>query len=143
VAVSIQIKDVPEEVRDAIAARAAARGQSTQVYLRALLEREFRAERNRHLFESLIEHRGLGLTADEVVDDIRAGREEREALYDANGRQLPTKLASEYRKKGSLRPADLTVDGVTYQEPFVGVDRERDMELTHKHFSAIMARTDE
>jgi len=31
----------------------------------------------------------------------------------------------------------LTVDGVTYVEPFVGVDRERDMELAHKHFSDI------
>ncbi|WP_196054788.1 hypothetical protein [Nocardia aurantiaca] len=44
---------MPEEVRDAIAGRTAARGQSTQVYLRALLEREFRAERNHHLLESL------------------------------------------------------------------------------------------
>jgi plasmid stability protein len=77
-AVAIQIKDVPEEVRDAIAARAAARGQSTQVYLRALLEREFRAERNKHLLESLIGHRSLDLSADEVVAEIRAGREDDE-----------------------------------------------------------------
>ncbi len=61
---------------------------------------------------------------------------ERAALFDANGRQLPGALASEYRK-GKLKPADLTVDGVTYVEPFVGVDRERDMELAHKHFSDI------
>ncbi|MBO0855110.1 MAG: hypothetical protein J2P18_15260 [Nocardia sp.] len=73
--VAIQIKDVPEEVRDAIAARAAARGQSTQVYLRGLLEREFQAERNRHLLESLVGHRTLKMSPDEVVDDIRAGRE--------------------------------------------------------------------
>ncbi|HYB37457.1 MAG TPA: hypothetical protein VEF72_18070 [Mycobacterium sp.] len=75
-AVAIQIKDVPEEVRDAIAARAAARGQSTQVYLRALLEREFRAERNKRLLESLAEHRSLDLTAEEVVQEIRRGRED-------------------------------------------------------------------
>ena len=74
-AVAIQIKDVPEEVRDAIAARAAARGQSTQVYLRGLLEREFRAERNKHLLESLAAHRTLDMDAQEIVDDIRAGRE--------------------------------------------------------------------
>lgn len=73
--VAIQIKDVPEEVRDAIAARAAARGQSTQAYLRGLLEREFRAERNRHLLESMVGHRGLGLDAQEVIAEIRAGRE--------------------------------------------------------------------
>ncbi|GAB2693488.1 FitA-like ribbon-helix-helix domain-containing protein [Nocardia thraciensis] len=76
--VAIQIKDVPEEVRDAIAARAAARGQSTQVYLRALLEREFRAERNKHLLESLVGRRSLSLSADDVVDEIRSGREDDE-----------------------------------------------------------------
>ena len=76
--VAIQIKDVPEEVRDAIAARAAARGQTTQVYLRALLEREFRAERNKDLLESLTKHRTLDLSAQEVVRDIRQGREEDE-----------------------------------------------------------------
>jgi hypothetical protein len=62
---------------------------------------------------------------------------EHDALYDVNGRQLPGKLASEYRKKGALKADDLTVDGVIYVEPFVGVDRERDMELAHKHFTDI------
>jgi antitoxin FitA len=76
--VAIQIKDVPEEVRDAIAARAATRGQTTQVYLRALLEREFRAERNKRLLESLAGHRSLDLGAEEVVAEIRRGREEDE-----------------------------------------------------------------
>ncbi|MBF6210894.1 hypothetical protein IU433_10255 [Nocardia puris] len=72
--VAIQIKDVPEEIRDAIAARAAARGQSTQSYLRSLLEREFRAERNRHLLESMVGHRGLELTPDEILAEIRRDR---------------------------------------------------------------------
>ncbi len=74
--VAIQIKDVPEEVRDAIAARAAARGQTTQVYLRSLLQREFRAERNRQLLENLAQHRSLDLSAQEVVREIRRGRED-------------------------------------------------------------------
>ncbi|MBW0017616.1 MAG: hypothetical protein JO236_08745 [Mycobacterium sp.] len=73
--VAIQIKDVPEEVRDVIAARAAARGQTTQAYLRGLLEREFRAERNKQLLENLAEHRSLDLSAEEVVREIRRGRE--------------------------------------------------------------------
>lgn len=77
-AVAIQIKDVPEEVRDAIAARAAARGQSTQVYLRALLEREFRAARNQHLLESLVGHRSLDMGIEDVVEEIRGGREDDE-----------------------------------------------------------------
>lgn len=82
----------------------------------------------------------LGITADELLTIYRTQfpvlqKYERDALYDANGRQLPGKLASEYRKKGAVNPDDLTVEGVTYVEPFVGVDRERDMELAHKHFS--------
>jgi hypothetical protein len=84
----------------------------------------------------------LGITADELLTIYRTQfpvlqKYERDALYDANGRQLPGKLASEYRKKGTVKLEDLTVDGVTYVEPFVGVDRERDMELAHKHFSDI------
>jgi antitoxin FitA len=76
VTVALQIKDVREEVRDALAARAAARGQSMQVYLRDLLEREFRAERNKRLFESLAPHRTLDLDVDDVVEYIRGGRED-------------------------------------------------------------------
>lgn len=84
----------------------------------------------------------LGITADELMTIYRTQfpvlqKYEREALYDANGRRLPTKLASEYRKKGSLPASDLTVDSVTYEEPISGVDRDHDMQLAHAHFSAL------
>lgn len=85
----------------------------------------------------------LGITADELRTIYRTHfpvlqRYDRETLFDANGRQLPGKLASEYRKQGSLKPSEFTVDGVTYVEPFAGVDRERDMELAHRHFSSLL-----
>jgi hypothetical protein len=88
----------------------------------------------------------LGITAEELLTIYRTQfpvlqKYERDALYDAHGRQLPGKLASECRKKGALKTEDLTVDGVTYVEPFVGVDRERDMELAHKHFSDLAMTT--
>jgi antitoxin FitA len=46
-----------------------------QTYLREILEREFRAERNKQLFDNLATHRSLSLDVDDVVDLIRAGRE--------------------------------------------------------------------
>ena len=89
----------------------------------------------------------LGMTAEDLLTIYRTQfsvlqKYERDALYDANGRLLPGKLASAYRKKGALKAADLTVDNVTYVLPFVGVDRERDMELAHKHFSDIAQAAD-
>jgi antitoxin FitA len=73
--VALQIKDVPEEVRDAVAARAAEHGQSMQAYLRGLLEREMRIAHNRRTFEKLDLEHGLDADVDWVVDVIRRGRE--------------------------------------------------------------------
>jgi hypothetical protein len=47
-----------------------------QVYLREVLEREYRADRNARLFDQLVSHRSLALDAGEIVEYIRAGRED-------------------------------------------------------------------
>jgi antitoxin FitA len=44
--VALQIRDVPDEVRDALVAQAKARGQSLQAYLLELVEREASRYRN-------------------------------------------------------------------------------------------------
>ncbi|WP_338836933.1 Eco57I restriction-modification methylase domain-containing protein [Gordonia polyisoprenivorans] len=84
----------------------------------------------------------LGITAEELLTIYRTQfpvlqKYERDALYDVTGRQLPTKLAAEYRKKNALKPAGLTVDGISYTEPFISVDRERDMWRAHQYFSGL------
>jgi plasmid stability protein len=50
-AVALQIRDVPDEVRDFIAERAAQQGKSMQAYLLDLLRREARVAANVALFE--------------------------------------------------------------------------------------------
>ncbi|QPG91529.1 Eco57I restriction-modification methylase domain-containing protein [Rhodococcus qingshengii] len=87
----------------------------------------------------------LDITLDELLTIYRTQfpvmqKYERADLYDLTGLQLPGKLASEYRKNGSINPSDLTVDGVTFQEPFIRVDRERDMTLAHQFFSEYASR---
>lgn len=90
----------------------------------------------------------LGITSEELTTIYRTQfpvlqKYDRDALYDAHGRQLPGKLALEFRKgkaHPTTKPEDFTVDGVTYEEPFTGADRERDMELAHKHFSELAVR---
>jgi hypothetical protein len=44
--VAIQIRDVPEDVRDALVSQARARGQSLQAYLLELVETQARRRRN-------------------------------------------------------------------------------------------------
>lgn len=87
----------------------------------------------------------LGITADELLTIYRTQfpvlqKYEREALYDSTGRQLPTKLASEIRKRGYPKSSEFTVDGTTFQEPFTGVDRERDIKLAHRHFEMQLSK---
>lgn len=49
--VALQIRDVPEDVRDALAVQAKARGQSLQAYLLELVELQARRLRNMAVLE--------------------------------------------------------------------------------------------
>ena len=81
VVVSIQVRDVPEQVRDMLAQVARSRGQSMQAYLLALLEEDARRARNVMLLRRVRETGGgyvaaPGETAEEL-DAIRAERDQR------------------------------------------------------------------
>ena len=83
VMVSIQVRDVPEQVRDTLAEVARSRGQSMQAYLLALLEEDARRARNVMLLRRVRETGGgyvaaAGETAGEL-DAIRSARDQRSA----------------------------------------------------------------
>jgi antitoxin FitA len=83
VMVSIQVRGVPEQVRDTLAEVARSRGQSMQAYLLALLEEDARRARNVMLLKRVRETGGgyvavPGETAREL-DAVRAGRDQRNA----------------------------------------------------------------
>ncbi|MEO3890202.1 hypothetical protein [Nonomuraea sp. B5E05] len=86
--VALQIRDVPEPVRDALAARARAQGKSLQSYLLRLVEEDARRTRNVDLI-NMFENRADGYSGDEdtadMVRGMRAGREVR--LSDGSGAQ--------------------------------------------------------
>ena len=74
-AVALQIRDVPDEVRDVIAQRASQRGQSMQAYLLDLLQREVRLAVNAETFEKTTGVRVL--IPDELSPEriVREGRD--------------------------------------------------------------------
>lgn len=72
----LQIRDVPDDVRDVLAERAQERGQSLNMYLREVVLREASFARNRALIDEVVSRRGgSGFTAEDVVAARDAGRE--------------------------------------------------------------------
>ena len=74
--VALQIRDVPEETRDALASLAAARGQSMQAYLLNLVTDEVRLARNAQAFDELAAYRVAippGFDADAIIRHGRDG----------------------------------------------------------------------
>lgn len=77
---AITIRDVPPEVRDELAARAARAGRSLQEHLRLELTELARRPDNAELVRRVRERKARyasEVSADTVVDEIAAGRERR------------------------------------------------------------------
>lgn len=77
--VAIQIRDVPDDVRDALAAEAAERGQSLQGMLLSLLKEKSVAGINTALLQRFDGRQGgSSLTAEATADAIAQARSERD-----------------------------------------------------------------
>lgn len=77
--VALQIRDVPADVRDALAERARARGQSLQAFLLSLVEDEARRSVNLALLDRFSgRDDGSRLSAAEAIDALDSARASRE-----------------------------------------------------------------
>lgn len=75
--VALQVRGVPEEVRDALASAATARGQSLQAYLLDIVTREAAFQHNRQLLDSTFGFRiELDGSAPPPEDLVREGRDD-------------------------------------------------------------------
>ncbi len=75
--VALQIRDVPDDVRDVLAARAHAQGRSLQSLLLDIVRREAGFERNRALLKDLAWADGSRGTLVDVIDALDQARTER------------------------------------------------------------------
>lgn len=75
--VALQIRDVPDSVRDVLAAKAEERGQSLNVFLRELVLREASFENNRVLLDEIRQWRTASssrATSDDILAVLKAAR---------------------------------------------------------------------
>lgn len=84
--IALQIRDVPLEVRDAIAEQARREGQSVQSYLLKLVEREARLLQNAAAFERT---RGLRVAIRPGADPVSIIREGRDDGFGTDRAALP------------------------------------------------------
>ena len=77
--VALQIRDVPEDVRDTLVDRARSQGQSLQSFLLSLVETEAQRSKNRSVLARFAGRSdGSRVTAGATADELRALREERD-----------------------------------------------------------------
>lgn len=79
----MQIRDVPDDVRQTLAERARARGQSLQAFLLSLVEDEARRSANLALLERFAgRDDGSRLSAAEATDALDSARTDRDAQFE-------------------------------------------------------------
>lgn len=77
--VALQIRDVPDDVRDALAERAREAGQSLQGFLLSVVIREASFTQNRAIISELDNWTtGTGVTGDDVLSALDTARSERQ-----------------------------------------------------------------
>ena len=78
---ALQIRDVPDDIRQTLAEQAAARGQSLQAFLLALVTNEARRSSNLAVLERFgARQDGSQLSTAQVTEALDQARAEREAL---------------------------------------------------------------
>ncbi|MBW0254572.1 hypothetical protein [Cellulomonas sp. PS-H5] len=76
--VALQIRDIPEDVRDVLTRRARAKGQSLQAYLREMVLRDAAFDDNLTLLDAVAHaRRGAVGTGDDVLAALDAARRDR------------------------------------------------------------------
>ncbi|MFC4034263.1 hypothetical protein ACFO3J_22700 [Streptomyces polygonati] len=84
--VALQIRDVPEDLRDKLAAIASERGQSLQAYLIDLVRDEVRRRDNLAVLQRFSgASYGTALAKSDVLDTLDAGRAERDSGLGVQG----------------------------------------------------------
>lgn len=77
--VALQIRDVPDGVRDALMERARAQGKSLQTFLLSLVEDEARRSGNQAVLAKFAGRSdGSRVTGSETVDELKASRNQRD-----------------------------------------------------------------
>lgn len=71
----LQIRDVPDDVRRALKARAAAQGESLNSYLLRLLARDAARPTAREVFQRAARRGGIDTSAVEALQEARGDRE--------------------------------------------------------------------
>jgi hypothetical protein len=80
---AIQVKDVPEELHEALRRRAIQEGMTMADYVLDLIRRDLVLPSRREWLERLASREPVDLGPDDVVEALQAARAEREAQLDA------------------------------------------------------------